>query len=130
MLWIWATAALLVAMQPTPAWPQGTCEERYSSCMRLCVKQSGLHQSEPERCMLACVQSKTRCAAMAAKPLQPMQPEQPEEKPAPAPTAPVTAAPAAAAASATAAFRWDKVLPSFKDAVRLSPASNPDIPLH
>jgi hypothetical protein len=138
-----AVTALLFALQPSsPGSATSACDETYGTCMSLCVKQSGLTQTPPERCMLACVQNRTRCVK-AAQPAQPVQtePQAAEAQPQPAraqatpPAAPpVPAAEAEGAVEPNRTFRWDQARRLFSGAFKHSPisssAGNPEIPLH
>jgi hypothetical protein len=63
MRWILAASMLVLAASAGSAAP--LCDASYDGCLSLCVKQASMYQSPQERCMLACVQKRAHCAAIA-----------------------------------------------------------------
>ena len=141
MKWIVAAAAFLLTLQPWSAgFATSVCGDAYSACMRRCIELAGIRQTQPERCMLTCVQSRTHCAALTRS--LPAEPAITLPKPAPAAAkqqAPITAAKPAdrlpdSNGEPAPTFSWNKpqaAAPSFFKLPSL-PASSaaPDIPLH
>jgi hypothetical protein len=102
--------------------------------MGRCIEVAGIRQTQPERCMLTCMQSRTHCIALGrsvrTEPLVPL--------PRPAPLAAKRAAPATAQlpdsnGEPAPTFSWGRPTASTQSLFKFAPmpaSSAPDVPLH
>jgi hypothetical protein len=136
-----AAATFLLALQPwSPSLATSTCVSAYGACMGRCIELAGIRQTQPERCMLTCVQGRTRCAAPArsvqAEPAIPLPQPAPAaaKQPAPPPTAKHAELVPDSNGEPAATFRWDGQKTSTRSLFKFTPiprsSAAPDIPLH